>query len=377
MKQELELYLHIPFCARKCAYCDFFSGAFSDAQMKRYFQDLREDIRRKSAQYDDLSGLPIRSIFIGGGTPSIADPEELDRTVRVLRECFPNWVNPEFSMEANPGTLDREKLQAYREFGLNRLSLGLQSADDRMLEKLGRIHDFGTFLRSFDLARAAGFNNINIDLMSGLPGETPQNFEKSLRTALSLQPEHLSVYSLQIEENTPFYALYGPEGKKIGELPTEETDRRIYRRTSEVLHEYQMERYEISNYAKPGFECRHNIGYWTGGYYLGFGAAAASYTEKSRIKNAASLDYLNLPPEEEECLDCSDRMSEFMILGLRMTCGVSDADFRDRFCCSFFDHFQEPIERHLKIGTLEKSGDRIFLSDYGLDVANSVMADFL
>ena len=389
MKPELELYLHIPFCARKCAYCDFFSGAFSDEQKKRYFQDLRAEIREYAAAPEEIfipgtdggtfyaSDLPVRSIFFGGGTPSLAPLSDLQETVGLLHDFFRIPQDIEFTIEANPGTLTEEKLRAYRNLGINRLSLGLQSPDDGMLLKLGRIHNFTDFLRSYDLAREAGFQNISIDLMSGLPGETPEHFEKGLRTVLSLQPEHLSVYSLIIEENTPFYALYGPSGTKRTELPEEEQDRAIYRMTGELLAAHGYERYEISNYAKPGYRCLHNIGYWTGVPYLGFGAAAASYSGRERRKNASSLSFGSMPLKEQEELSESDLMSEFMILGLRMTEGVPETEFSDRFKKDLSDIFGPVIRRHLEIGTLTESDGRIRLTPYGLDVANAVMADFL
>ena len=379
MKPELELYLHIPFCARKCAYCDFFSGAFSDAQIEKYFSDLRSEIAGHAEDLTQtrLTGVRVRSIFIGGGTPSIVPVKELEKTVRLLYDCFDVADDAEFTMEANPGTLDREKLAFYRAFGANRLSLGLQSADDAMLRKLGRIHTYADFLESYHAAREAGFTNISVDLMSGLPGETPAQFEKSLKTVLALRPEHLSVYSLIIEENTPFYALYGENGSRKDELPPEETDRLIYRRTNEIMEEAGLYRYEISNYARPGYECVHNLGYWTGVPYLGFGAAAAGFDGKRRRKNASSLDYRKLPPEEEEMLDENDLMSEFMILGLRLTKGVSEAEFHTRFGKKVEEVFVEPLKKHCTLGTIIREEGRIRLSAYGLDVANAVMADFL
>ena len=389
MKPELELYLHIPFCARKCAYCDFFSGAFSDGDKALYFENLRQEIRERAEEPERIyipgtgggsflsTELPVRSVFIGGGTPPLAPLSELAETVSLLRDRFRLAENAEFTIEANPGTLSEEKLRMYRNLGINRLSMGLQSPDDRMLRKLGRIHSFADFLESCEKARAAGFENISADLMSGLPGETPQNFEKGLKTVLSLSLEHLSVYSLIIEENTPFYALYGPSGTREDELPREEEDRAVYKRTKEILSEYGYDRYEISNYARRGFESLHNIGYWTGVPYLGFGAAAASFTGKLRKKNASALAYRSLPREEEETLSEEDLMSEFMILGFRMTEGVSDAEFYDRFGARIAEVFKEPLRRHLEIGTLEETEGKIRLTSYGLDVANAVMADFL
>ena len=230
--------------------------------------------------------------------------------------------------------------------------------------------------------RAAGFTNVNIDLMSGLPGETAEGFEKGLKQVLTLKPEHLSVYSLIIEENTPFYALYGenPDGTPAGmagELPGEETDRLIYHRTGEILAENGYERYEISNYARPGFACRHNIGYWSGEEYLGFGAAAASYVDGKRFKNPAKMDYLSGPYEETEVLTEDAKRTEFMILGLRMIRGVSETEFEHRFGRKMEDIYGDVIRKHEKYGTLTRAEGRVFLTEYGLDAANIVMADFL
>ncbi len=375
MKTELELYLHIPFCARKCAYCDFFSGTFCMEEMRRYFEDLRTEIR--ACREEELLAAPVRSIFIGGGTPSFVPEEEIAKTIRTLRECFTIPGGIEFTIEANPGTLNEKKLDTYLESGINRLSLGLQSPDNRMLEKLQRIHSFSDFLDSFSMARRAGFTNISVDLMSGLPGETPEEFEKGLKTVVSLQPEHLSVYSLIIEENTPFYALYGPSGNKREELPDEECDRRIYHRTKELLEEAGYRRYEISNYARPGFECIHNLGYWTGVPYLGFGASAASFTGRRRFKNASDLKYLFHKKEEEETLSDAELMSEYMILGLRLSRGVSENAFKARFGRNLTEVFRDPVNKHCALKTLIREDGCIRLSEYGTDVANAVMQDFL
>jgi oxygen-independent coproporphyrinogen-3 oxidase len=288
-------------------------------------------------------------------------------------------------MEANPGSLTPEKCAAYREAGVNRLSLGLQSADDRLLRKIGRIHDWETFLRSYKTARAAGFSNLNIDLISGLPGDTPENFEKGLRKVLLLKPEHISVYSLIIAENTPFYALYGPEGTRQDELPSEDDERMMYTRTGEVLGEAGYRRYEISNYALPGRECRHNTGYWTHVPYLGFGSAAASFVPSDeanvmlRYKNASSPDYLEKPFEEQERLSKEDLMREFMILKLRMTEGVSEEEFREHFGQSLMETFPKEIRKMVSEGLLMHfpEGIGVRLTPKGLDLANLVFEEFL
>lgn len=400
-KTNAEIYVHIPFCVKKCAYCDFFSGAYEEEKKARYFRELNEEIRGfgkigdldGSAARKSMYGTPedyrIVSIFIGGGTPSSVEPERIAEVLQSIRDTFEVAADAEISMEANPGTLDTEKLRAHRRMGVNRLSLGLQSADNALLKKLGRIHTYEEFLENYRAAREAGFTNINIDLMSGLPGQTAQDHKNTLKKVLELQPEHLSCYSLIIEENTPFYALYGERPEL---LPSEEEDRAMYRDTKAVLREAGYERYEISNYAKPGFECRHNVGYWTGVPYFGFGAAAASYGPLTKVtgenngvnrktmhreKNAYSLDCRSLPKEEIEDLDFSDLMAEFMILGLRMTAGISTEEFAARFGQDIHEVYGDVIGRHIKYGTLEEENGRLKLTDYGLDVSNMVFEEFL
>lgn len=396
-KRNAEIYVHIPFCVKKCGYCDFYSGAYDEDKKARYFRELNEEIRAfgkigdldGSAAQKSIYGTPesyrIVSIFIGGGTPSSVEPARIGEVLNSIRETFEVAEDTEISIEANPGTLDPEKMRAYRAMGINRLSMGLQSADDALLKKLGRIHTFGEFLDNYRAAREAGFTNINIDLMSGLPGQKAKDHKNTLKKILELQPEHLSCYSLIIEENTPFYTLYSEN--RAG-LPSEEEDRAMYRDTKEVLQEAGYERYEISNYAKEGYPCRHNVGYWTGVPYLGFGAAAASYLPLygadgretglyRREKNASSLAYRDLPKEEVEVLSPEDQMAEFMILGLRMTAGIDPAEFNRRFGISLDEKYGDIVKKHIGWGTLEKAEGRIRLTEYGLDVSNMVFEEFI
>lgn len=366
-KQMLELYVHIPFCVRKCGYCDFYSGAFSKTAEKRYFEELQAEIlgakARISPEYE------VTSVFFGGGTPSIPDASEVISILALLKECFVFSADAEISLEANPGTLTKEKLAAYKAGGINRLSIGLQSAVNEELKVLGRIHTYEDFLNSYENAREAGFSNINIDLMSGIPLQTAASFRKTLENVIALTPEHISAYSLILEENTPFFERF--------EETDEELDRTLYHLTKDMLSEAGYRRYEISNYAKAGFECRHNIGYWTGVSYLGFGAAAASCFEHRRYKNASSLDYRRLPLEEVEELSAEEEMGECMILGLRLTDGVDDAVFKKRFGVSLFECYAPEIRKYTDFGCLKRSGSRIMLTDYGFDVSNEVMQAFL
>lgn len=391
------IYVHVPFCPRKCGYCDFYSGPADESAVRKYFEDLREEIRenpfaRPVSTVDGARKLRVSSVFFGGGTPSYVPAEEIASVLELLRDRFEILQDAEITMEANPGSLTAEKCRIYREAGVNRLSLGLQSADDRILQKIGRIHDYQGFLESWQLAKDTGFSKLNVDLISGLPGDTLENFEKGLLKLLKLDPGHISVYSLIIAENTPFYTLYGPSGPRKGELPDEESERAMYERTGEILSRAGYHRYEISNYAKPGHECRHNIGYWTHVPYLGFGAAAASFVPEGtgrtmlRYKNVSALDYLSRAYEEQEKLTEEDLMREYMILRLRMTEGVLDAEFREHFGLSLREAFPKEIQKNISAGLLEEfrnasweeSGSPgIRLTKTGLDLANLVFEDFI
>ena len=369
---DTEIYIHIPFCVKKCAYCDFYSHPADASCMDAYFDMLSEEISQSP-----YTGREVSSVFFGGGTPSTADPARITGILDQLRHEFRVSDDAEVTIEVNPGTVTPDKLRVYREAGINRLSIGLQSASDQMLERLGRIHKFQDFSESFRAARAEGFRNISIDLISGLPGETPEAFEGSLKKALAYEPEHVSVYALIIEENTPFYDLYGPSGTAAELLPDEDTERETVHLAERILAYYGYEKYEISNYAKPGFESRHNLGYWTGVPYLGFGAAAASCIDGKRFRNALRDDYLAFPYEECEVLTKEDRMAEMMILGLRLSRGVSISEFQRRFSADPREIYGQVIEKYRSLGALTLSGDRLFLTPYGMDAANIVMADFL
>ena len=373
----LELYVHIPFCVKKCLYCDFYSGPASKEAQKAYVERVSEEIR--STAFGHGENERVTSVYFGGGTPSILPGEDLTAVLRVLYEQFDFIASPEITVECNPGTVSPEKLSAYRAWGVNRLSFGLQSTENEVLKKIGRIHTFEDFLESYRTARRAGFGNISVDLISGLPGDTPETFEKGLKTVIALSPEHLSVYSLILEENTELYAL-----NKAGRLalPSEEDEREMAHAAVRMLEEAGYRQYEISNFARPGFRSLHNVGYWTGVPYLGFGSAAASYYDGKRFRNALSLQYSDLPYEETEVLTEEDRMNEFLMLGLRMTEGVSGREFERRFGRSFDDFKGESLRNLLEEGLLirEKKPDgdeTVRLSAYGKDLANYVFREFV
>ena len=369
----VEIYIHIPFCIRKCDYCDFLSGPSGPKEQADYVQALLREIQA----VEEGEGRSVSSIFIGGGTPSVLDERLLGDILKEIRNRFKMEEDAEITIEVNPGTANIGKLQAYREMGINRLSIGLQSPQDRELKILGRIHNYGQFLEIYQEARTVGFDNINIDLMSAIPDQTYEGWVKNLRTAAELEPEHISAYSLIVEEGTPFAA------RKLN-LPDEDTEYNMYEATAQILKEYGFEQYEISNYARKGRECRHNVGYWTRQDYLGFGLGASSLYGKERFANTTDMKkYLENSRnpekirEKEPSLTREDEMAEFMFLGLRMTKGISKADFQKCFGCTIESVYGEVLEKYESMGLLLEQDGRIFLSRKGIHVSNSIMAEFL
>lgn len=287
MEQNLSLYLHIPFCVRKCLYCDFLSGPQSADMQEQYVEALCREIQETSPEYREYQ---VVSVFIGGGTPSVLLPEQTIRIMETLKSCFILTDTCEISMEMNPGTVTPEKMNAYRACGINRISIGLQSANDGELKALGRIHTCADFLKAYEMAVEAGFTNINVDLMSAIPEQTLKSYQETLQKVLALQPQpvHISAYSLIVEEGTPFY-------EQELNLPDEETERRMYEITDDILRKAGYHRYEISNYAKAGKECVHNKVYWQRGNYLGLGIGSASLIQNVRFHNVTDISsYVNL-----------------------------------------------------------------------------------
>ena len=372
-RRPLELYIHIPFCVRKCQYCDFLSGPSDEETKDRYIEALLQEIHAAEHTED----YEIVSVFIGGGTPSALKAEAIASVMRTLQEKFFFCEDAEVTIEANPGTVDSEKLMTYRNAGINRLSLGLQSTDAEELKMLGRIHSYEEFLQSYQWAREAGFSNINIDLMFAIPGQCYEGWIENLRMVAALGPEHISAYSLIIEEGTPF-------SRKKLDLPDEDTEYRMYEDVAVVLKEYGYHQYEISNYAKAGCECRHNEGYWQRKDYLGLGLGAASLLGKERFSNTSDMqEYLKNSSAPEkiqknwELLTREDEMAEFMFLGLRMTQGVSKKEFQEYFGTAIENIYGEVLKKYKKQGLLLEESGRIFLSREGIHVSNAVMADFL
>ena len=411
-KKPLGLYLHIPFCVQKCRYCDFLSGKGSREEMEEYTEALVKEIRAyktfrlKEEQKnvgveqeqkvtfvtEEISQntkewqkqFEVQTIYFGGGTPSILPAGAIVRCLDAIRENFTVSDMAEITLEMNPGTVTREKLKAYKQVGINRLSIGLQSVREDELKLLGRIHTFAQFQECFTMAREEGFENISVDLISGLPGQTKEAFLESLHTVKNLGAEHISVYSLIIEEGTPFYELYGEEGSRREELISEEIDREFYELTKQELAKAGYIRYEFSNYAREGFESRHNSSYWTGVDYLGLGLGASSYFLSERFHNTANKsEYVQnaANPEklrqEVHCLSKEEQMEEFMFLGLRLCKGISKTKFEKKFGKNIEEVYGNVLKRLIGLDVLLEAGDCIALTDFGIDVSNQVLAEFL
>lgn len=414
--KNVSLYIHIPFCVRKCNYCDFLSAACDEETRKRYVGTLCEEITDRAEAFRSKT---VDTIFFGGGTPSLLSVEQISKIMSVIRKNFLVHKAAEITLEMNPGTVDREKLECYKKLGINRLSIGLQSASNEELKVLGRIHTWETFVETWKMVREVGFSNVNIDLMSALPGQTLESYEETLQKVLDLKPEHISAYSLIIEEGTLFYDWYGEGQERAGELPDEITDRQMYELTKKRLEQQGYYRYEISNYALKGFECKHNIGYWKRKEYLGLGLGAASLLldiipTKNFKKNKAEMDitkenkaewkvknnircsnitdlecYLKAAEngkddtkswtEECEVLSKCEQMEEFMFLGLRMMEGVNAGEFQKEFGQSIQQVYGVQIKKLIEQGLLKFSEetDSYALTTKGIDVSNQVFVEFM
>ena len=381
MKKKLALYIHIPFCVKKCLYCDFLSATANEQEKESYVQALFYEMDHwKDYLQQEYQ---IQSIFIGGGTPTALPVGLLERICQKLRTDFllEQAENLEFTIEANPGTVTKEYVEMFQRVGINRVSLGLQSAQSKELKALGRIHTYQDLLDSVALLQEYGISNINIDLMEDIPYQTLESYKDTLEKVCTLPITHISSYSLIIEPGTPFYEM-----EQKGELliANEDEDRKMYELTKEILKKHGYERYEISNYAKKGLECRHNKGYWQRTDYLGLGLGASSLIDHIRFSNTDNMEeYIknSRQPEKIRCdmerLSETDEMAEFMFLGLRMTEGVSMDVFEEYFGKKMESIYGDVLKKHLSIGMLEKKESRIYLTRKGIHVSNGVMADFL
>ena len=373
-KKELSLYIHIPFCKQKCFYCDFPSYASIDYLKSDYVEALCKEIEEKAIKYK------IKSIFIGGGTPSYLETEEIIKILNSINKLDLN-EDIEFTMECNPGALKEEKLRAMLNGGVNRISMGLQAVQNSLLKDIGRIHSFKQFEENFNLARRIGFKNINVDLMFGLPNQKVEEWKESLETIARMNPEHISAYSLIIEEGTAFYKLW--ERNKLI-LPSEDEEREMYVVTKNILKNHGYHQYEISNYSKLGHECYHNKVYWKSEEYLGIGSASTSFIDGKRIKNIENVkDYIDKVNSGEDVIDdiyvntLEDSMEEFVFMGLRMIEGINVNEFNKRFGVTIEGIYKEVIDKNINKKLLVLENDRLRLTEKGIELSNSVMSDFI
>lgn len=374
---SMGIYIHIPFCIKKCNYCDFLSFNSDKATMLSYINSLTNEIIANKQENKQVS-----TIFLGGGTPSVLAPKHIYDILNTIYKHYHIKDNAEITIEANPGTLCLSKLKDYNTFGINRLSIGLQSAIDEELKAIGRIHTFTQFLESYNDAVCAGFKNINIDIMSALPYQTIDSYRKTLETVIKLNPTHISAYSLILEENTPLYDFINAGNEHT--LPDEDTEREMYYMTDEALKQAGFHRYEISNYAKCGFECRHNLSYWEDGNYIGMGLGASSYMDGVRYKNTSCLEtYIKHSSNLKDIIEAvtplsvKDKQEEFMILGLRKIKGVSISQFEKLFSKNIYSVYGDVINKYISMDLLSINDDTLSLTPKGIDVSNTIFTDFL
>ena len=400
----LEIYIHIPFCVKKCDYCDFLSAPADLETKEKYVEALINEIKLNK---NKMSEYVVDTVFIGGGTPSLLEENQISKIMSVLRDNCNMSENPEITIECNPGTITESKLLEYKKSGINRISFGLQSANDEELKSIGRIHNYAGFLESYNLARKSGFDNINVDLMSALPGQTLKSYEETLNKVVRLEPEHISAYSLIVEENTLMYdRVKKAQIKGINILPDEESERKMYYLTNNILRSNGYRKYEISNYSKPGKECKHNIGYWQRKEYLGFGIGAASLYKENRYNNISDINkyievltnnikensinnvgnssevenqvnILNSIVKNLQQLTERDRMEEFMFLGLRMMEGVSMEKFEQYFGKTYMEVYGKVQKRMEDKRFLINDNGYVKLTEFGIDLSNYVMSEFL
>jgi oxygen-independent coproporphyrinogen-3 oxidase len=371
--KSVALYIHIPFCKQKCLYCDFPSFAGKEDFMLDYAAALAKEI-------SSIEGKKIKTIFIGGGTPtylSLAGWEIIKKSINRLDKC----EDLEFTVEANPGTFNREELKFLKGMGVNRLSIGLQAFQDSLLKELGRIHTAKDFEQSFEIARDLGFDNINVDLMFGLPNQTLEQWIETLESVAALNPEHLSCYSLIIEEGTEFYKRFE---KGTLSLPDEELERTMYAEAIGYLEKKEYIQYEISNFAKNNKPCRHNLVYWEMEEYIGCGAASHSYSDGFRYRNEEDVEkYIKKINEQSSAVvektknSYKDDMEEFMFMGLRKNVGINKSEFSKRFNKDIHSVYAKVINKYISTGFMKESENNIFLTYEGIELSNVIMAEFL
>lgn len=375
---EIGIYIHIPFCKAKCNYCDFNSFADKNEFIPEYFNALKKEI---SSYVDRIKQYTVKTIFIGGGTPSLVEYKYICELIEFCKIELKISETAEISIETNPGTLDEIKLSNYKKVGINRLSIGLQAWQDNLLHSLGRIHSKDEFLESYYKAKKAGFNNINLDLIFGIPGQTMNDWEETIDNVINLKPAHLSCYSLKVEEGTRFGDMY-ESGDLV--LLDDELDRDMYHYAIERLSKAGYKHYEISNFALEDSECKHNLIYWKSEEYIGLGAGAHSYFNGERYNNEYEINnYMSSilnkgnANENSQIINKRDCISEFMFLGLRLIKGINANEFKNKFDEDLFDLFGNQLKILEKKGMLIIDKDRIWLTPLGIDLSNQVFIEFI
>lgn len=372
------IYIHIPFCRQKCYYCDFVSFANREELIQKYIECLKKEIKNTLKTKDKID-----TIYIGGGTPSVIDSKFIKEILEEIYGIVGFDKNREVTIEINPGTLTKEKTEMYKEARINRISLGLQATQDRLLKSIGRIHNFEQFKEAYNLIKEAGFTNINIDLMLGLPNQTIDDLEKSLNDVITLKPTHISLYSLILEEGTKLEELIN---KKVLELPSEDIERQMYWKTKEILEKNKYIHYEISNFAKKGYESRHNSNCWKQQEYYGFGVAAHSYINNIRYSNTENLEkYIeyvennqyNKIRKTHEIQTKDTKTKEYMMLKLRTLQGIIIREYKEKFQENPLFVYRKEIEKLTKQDLIEVDLDNIKLTKKGLDFANEVWKEFV
>ncbi|MBO6118857.1 MAG: radical SAM family heme chaperone HemW [Lachnospiraceae bacterium] len=383
--QNLELYIHIPFCEKKCKYCDFVSFHATHDVVNNYIEKLLTEIESKSFLANNFK---ISSIYIGGGTPSFIEAKYIRFILESIYKSYNVNEDAEISIEVNPNSATMDKLKTYYDSGINRLSIGLQSANDDELKTLGRIHNYSDFLNAYNVAIHLGIKNINVDLINGIPGQSPESYRKTLKQVLMLNVKHISIYNLIIENGTAFKTML--DNNEI-QLPLESDLLLMDKITKDLTSYYRLNRYEISNFAKSGFECRHNLGYWSDVPYIGFGLNSASYIDSKRYKNKTKInDYLSLDYksymlnkkideyyDEIAQVSINSHINEYMMLGFRKISGINTDDFYNTFNKKFEDLFGTALKIYQGMGLIRRVENNYFLTDEGLDVSNKILSDLL
>ena len=380
--KELGIYIHIPFCKQKCYYCDFVSYANKEEKIQEYIECLQKEIEMESEKYKNEE-YEITTIYIGGGTPSFIDASYIERIINTIKQNYKLYENPEITIEVNPGTINEEKIRKYKDIEINRISIGLQTTKDNLLKQIGRIHTYEEFLNCYKIVKKIGIDNINVDLMLGLPNQTLGDLKESLIEVINLKPNHISLYSLILEENTILEKMVS---QNMAKLPEEDLEREMYWTTKDILEENGYIHYEISNFSKKGYESKHNLNCWNQKEYLGFGVAAHSYIKNKRYCNTNNIEEYIKNVQNGKILNnrtiCEiqnkiEEQKEYMLLGLRKIQGIDIQEFKNKFIDNPIYIFHKELEKLVKEELVEIDLNQIKLTSKGLDFANLVWEEFI